>query len=131
MLGACVGIAAVLYAAPKGYLGHPLRRGPVGSMTLSQSYASPMEQEVVLPPAVTTTVAEPTPAPVPAIQETVQPTPAPVQYAAPSVTPSEAPSVSEKPTRKHSRQTARVKGTAKVRRTVGSKASPKRKTKKR
>src|SRR5208337_2975042 len=111
LLGACVGIAAVLYAAPKGYLGHPLRKGPVGSMTLSQSYASPMAQEVVVPPAVATTLAEPIPAAAPAIQETVQPTPAPIQDAAPSVTSSEAQSISKKPTRKHSPRTAKVRRT--------------------
>ncbi len=125
LLGACVGIVAVLYAAPKGYLGRPVRKGLVGPMTSSHSYTSPMQQEVVVPPPVATTVAEQTPAPAPAIQETVQPTPAPAQDAAPSVTSSDAPSVSKKPTRKRGR------GTAKVRRTVASRASAKRKTKKR
>ena len=136
LLGACVGIAAVLYAAPRGYLGHPISKGPITSLTSSQSLAGPIQQEVIVPLAVSTTVAEPTRAQVPAIQETVQPTPAqiqviqetvqptpaPVTYATPSVSPSGADSIT-KAGRKHQRRTTPA------RRTATSKASVRRKTK--
>ena len=138
LLGAFVGVVAVLYAAPKGYLGHPRWRTSTKSVTSLESSATPTEQAVGVPAAVATTVAEPapspvqetyetvqpTPAPVEAIYETVQPTPAPVQYAAPSVTSFGAPSISKKPTRTYRRRTAPV------RRAAAFRASPKTKTKK-
>jgi hypothetical protein len=125
LLGACVGVLAVLYAAPKGYLGHPRKKGSIDSVTSLESYTPPTEQAVGVPAAVATTVAEPAPSPVQAIYETVQPTPAPVHYAAPSVTSFGAPSISRKPTRTYRRRTAPVRSTA------ASKASLKPKTKKR
>ncbi len=125
LLGAFVGVVAVLYAAPKGYLGHPRRRGSIDSVTSPESYTPTTEQAVGVPAAVATTVAEPAPSPVQAIYETVQPTPAPVQYTAPSVTSFGAPSISKKPTRTYRRRTAPVRSTA------ASKASLKAKTKKR
>jgi hypothetical protein len=139
LLGAFVGVVAVLYAAPKGYLGHQRKRRSINSVTSLESYTPPTEQAVGVPAAVETTVAEPapspvqaiyetvqpTPAPVQAIYETVQPTPAPVQYVAPSVTSFGAPSISKKPTRTYRRRTAPVRST------VASKASLKPKTKKR
>jgi hypothetical protein len=139
LLGAFVGVVAVLYAAPKGYLGHPRRKGSIDSVKSLESYTPPTEQAGGVPAAVVTTVAEPapspvqaiyetvqpTPAPFQAIYETVQPTPAPVQYAAPSVTTFGAPSISKKPTRTYRRRTAPVRSTA------ASKSSLKTKTKKR
>ena len=125
LLGAFIGVVAVLYAAPKGYLGHPRKRNSIDSMTSIESSATPTEQAVGVPAAVATTVAEPAPSPVQAIYETVQPTPAPVQYAAPSVTSFGAPTISKKPTRTYRRRTAPVRSTA------ASKASLKPKTKKR
>ena len=125
LLGACVGAVAVLYAAPKGYLGHQRKRGSIDSVTSLESYAPAKEQAVGVPAAVATTAAEPAPSPVQAMYETVQPTPAPVQYTAPSVTSFGAPSISKKPTRTYRRRTAPVRSTA------GSKASLKAKTKKR
>jgi hypothetical protein len=153
LLGAFVGVVAVLYAAPKGYLGHRRRKGSIASEMSRESSATPTEQAEGVPAAVATTVAEPapspveaiyetvqptpapvqaiyetvqpTPAPVQAIYETVQPTPAPVQYTAPSVTSFGAPSISKKPTRTYRRRTAPVRSTA------ASKASLKAKTKKR
>jgi len=139
LLGAFVGVIAVLYAAPKGYLGHRRRKGSIDSGTSLESSATPTEQAVGVPAAVATTVAEPapspdqaiyetvqpTPAPVQAIYETVQPTPAPVQYTAPSVTSFGAPSISKKPTRTYRRRAAPVRSAA------ASKASLKAKTKKR
>jgi hypothetical protein len=125
LLGACVGVVAVLYVAPKGYLGHPRKKGSIDSVTSLESYTPPTEQAVGVSAAVATTVAEPAPSPVQAIYETVQPTPAPVQYAAPSVTSFGAPSISKKPTRTYRRRTAPVRSTA------ASKASLKPKTKKR
>ena len=139
LLGAFVGVVAVLYAAPKGYLGHPRRKGSIDSVKSLESCTPPTEQAGGVPAAVATTVAEPapspvqavyetvqpTPAPVQAIYETVQPTPAPVQYAAPSVTTFGAPSISKKPTRTYRRRTAPVRSTS------ASKSSLKTKTKKR
>ncbi len=125
MLGALYGVFVVLFVAPKGYLGHPRRKGSIDSVTSLESSATPTEQAVGVPAAVATTVAEPAPSPVQAIYETVQPTPAPVQYAAPSVTSFGAPSISKKPTRTYRRRTAPVRSSA------VSKASLKAKTKKR
>ena len=125
LLGAFIGVVAVLYAAPKGYLGHPRRKGPLDSVASPESYTPTTEQAVGVPAAGATTVAEPAPSPVQAIYETVQPTPAPVQYAAPSVTSFGAPSISKKPTRTYRRRTAPVRSSA------ASKASLKPKTKKR
>lgn len=139
LLGALYGVFAVLYAAPKGYLGHPRKRKSVESATSIVPYAPTTEQAVGVPAAVATTVAEPapspveaiyepvqpTPAPVQAIYETVQPAPAPVQYAAPSTMSFGAPSVSRKPTRTYRRRTAPVRSN------VASKPSLKPRTKKR
>jgi hypothetical protein len=125
LLGAFVGVVAVLYAAPKGYLGHPRRKGSIDSVKSLESCTPPTEQAGGVPAAVATTVAEPAPSPVQAIYETVQPTPAPVQYAAPSVTTFGAPSISKKPTRTYRRRTAPVRSTS------ASKSSLKTKTKKR
>jgi hypothetical protein len=130
LLGAFVGVVAVLYVAPKGYLGHPKKKGSTDSVTSVEvtpveSYAAQTEQAVGVPAAVATTAAEPAPSPVQAIYETVQPTPAPVQYAAPSTTSFGAPSISKKPTRTYRRRTAPVRSSA------ASKTSLKPKTKKR
>ena len=125
LLGACIGVVAVLYAAPKGYLGHTRRKGSIDSMSPPQSYAPTTEQAAGVPAAVATTVAEPAPSPVQAIYETVQPTPAPVQYSTPSTTSFGAPSITRKPTRTYRRRTAPVRSSA------ASKTSLKQKSKKR
>jgi hypothetical protein len=125
LLGACIGVVAVLYAAPKGYLGHARRKGSIDSMTSLESYTPTTEQAVVVPPLAAATVAEPAPPPVQAIYENVQVTPAPVQYAAPSTTSFGVPSISKKPTRTYRRRTAPVRSRA------ASKASLKTRTKKR
>jgi hypothetical protein len=125
LLGACVGVVAVLYAAPKGYLGHPRRKESIDSMKSLESYAPPTEQAVGVPAAATMSVAEPAPSSIQAIYETVQPTPAPVQYAAPTTTSFGAPSIPKKPTRTYRRRTAPVRSSA------ASKVSLKPKTKKR
>jgi hypothetical protein len=125
LLGAFVGVVAVLYAAPKGYLGHPRRKASTDLVAALESYTPSTEQAEGVPAAVATTVAEPAPSPVQAIYETVQPTPAPVRYSAPSVTTFGVPSISKKPTRTYRRRTAPVRSTA------TSKASLKTKTKKR
>ena len=138
LLGAFVGVVAVLYAAPKGYLGHPRKKESTDSVASPEPYTPTTEQAVGVPATVATTVAEPapspvtsapslvasTPAPVTPIYETVQPTPAPVQYSTPSSTSFGAPSIS-KPTRTYRRRTAPVRSTS------ASKASLKEKTKKR
>jgi len=125
LLGALYGVFAVLYAAPKGYLGHPKKRQSIDTVSSLETYVPTTEQAVGVPAAVATTVAEPTPSPVQALYETVQPTPAPVQYTAPSVTSFGAPSISKKPIRTYRRRTAPARSTA------SSKASLKPKTKKR
>ena len=142
LLGAFVGVAAVLYVAPKGYLGKSKKKASTDSatslvvkpveVTSPETYATPTEQAVGVPAPVATTVAEPAPSPVQAIYETVQPTPAPVQYAppatsfeAPSATSFGAPSILKKPTRTYRRRTAPVRSS------TTSKASLKPKTKKR
>ncbi len=127
LLGACVGVVAVLYAAPKGYLGHPRRRGSMASIASLETYTPTTEQAVGVPAAVATTVAAPAPSPVQAIYETVQPTPAPVQYAAAPTdsisTPT--PSIARKPTRTYRRRTAPTRSAA------ASKSSLKPKSRKR
>ncbi len=125
LLGACVGAVAVLYAAPKGYLGHRRRKEYVGAVTSLESYTPVAEQEAAVPAAETPAEVGPAPSPVPALYESVQPTPAPVTYASPSVTSFGAPSISKKPTRTYRRRTAPVRSTA------ASKATLKSKTKKR
>ena len=125
LLGALYGVFSVLYAAPKGYLGHPRKKESTDSVASPEPYTPTTEQAVGVPAAVATTVAEPAPSPVQAIYETVQPAPAPVQYTAPSVTSFGAPSISKKPTRTYRRRTAPVRSTA------VSKASLKPKAKKR
>ncbi len=125
LLGAFAGAVAVLYAAPKGYLGHPRKKGFSAAVTSLESYTPATEQEVEVPAAEAPAVAEPAPFPFPALYETVQPTPAPVAYSSPSTTSFGAPSILKKPTRTYRRRTAPVRSTA------ASKASLKTKTKKR
>ena len=127
LLGACVGVVAVLYAAPKGYLGHPRRKESIDTVASIEPYAQPTEQAVGVPAAATTTAVEPAPSPIQiqAIYETVQPSPAPVQFTPPSSTSFGAPTISKKPTRTYRRRTAPVRSTA------SPKASLKPKTKKR
>ncbi len=125
LLGACIGAVAVLYAAPKGYLGHRRKKESSTAVTSLESYTPATEQIVEVPAAETYVAAEPAPSSAPALYESVQPAPAPVTYASPSVTSFGAPSISKKPTRTYRRRTAPVRSTA------GSKSSLKAKTKKR
>ncbi len=125
LLGACIGAVAVLYAAPKGYLGHPKKKGSGDAITSLESYTPATVQEVEFPAVEAPAVAEVALSPVPALYESVQPTPPPVTYASASTTSFGAPSISKKPTRTYRRRTAPVRSTS------GSKASLKTKTKKR
>lgn len=111
LLGAAVGAVAVLYVAPKGYLGHRKTRSQTVSM---ETYTPETEQAVEVPAAVQPAVAEPapSPAPTPAFYETVQPAPAPVTYAAPSTTSFGAPTMAKKPTRTYRRRAAPVRSTS-------------------
>lgn len=124
LLGACIGAIAVLFAAPKGYLGHRRTRYTPTSTTSIEPY-------VVAPPepAPEVKVAEPTPAPasITAYYETVQPPAAPVTYAAPASTSFGAPTLAKKPVRSYRRRTAPVRS---VGRSVPSKVA-KAKSKKR
>jgi hypothetical protein len=124
LLGACVGAVAVLYAAPKGYLGHPRKKESSAEVTSLESYTPATEQESV-PAAEAPAAVEPAPPTAPALYETVQPAPAPVTFASSSPTSFGAPSVSKKPTRTYRRRTAPVRSTA------ASKATLRSKTKKR
>ena len=131
LLGACIGAIAVLYAAPKGYLGHRRYR-------YTPSTTTSIEPVVVTPPDTVpeVKVAEPAPAPAPApapepvhsgFYETVQPPPAPVTYTPPSTTSFGAPTLAKKPVRTYRRRTAPVRS---VSHSVPSKVA-KAKTKKR
>lgn len=114
LLGVCAGAIAVLYAAPKGYLGHPRRKGSnIAAAPIETSYAPPTVQVEVPVEAAPPTV-EPAPSPVPALYETVQPevSPAPVSYTPSSVTSFGPSSVSRKPTRTYRRRTAPVRSTS-------------------
>ena len=106
LLGVCVGAAAVLYAAPKGYLGHSRRRGSSAAVASMQTYTPATEQVDYAPIAEVPAALAPAPSPAPARYETVQPAPAPVTYSAPSVTSFGARSVTKKPIRNYRRRAA-------------------------
>lgn len=108
LLGACVGAVAVLYAAPKGYLGHRRTKSSASATSIDTFVAAPAPEPV--PEA---KEAAPEPAPIhTAFYETVQPSPAPVTYAAPSTASFGAPTLSKKPVRTYRRRTAPVRSTA-------------------
>ena len=111
LLGACVGAVAVLYAAPRGYLGHARKKESGSAITSLESYTTATEQAQVQP-AVAPAAVEPAPSPAPALYETVQPPPAPVTYTAPSSTSFGAPTLSKKPVRTYRRRTAPVRSVA-------------------
>ena len=133
LLGVTVGAIAVLYAAPRGYLGRSkkakLAAAPTTSSTPSvDTYAPTTEQAPEVPAAETPAVAEPAPspapepeaapAPAPALYESVQPAPAPVTFAAPTSSSFAAPTLTKKPTRTYRRRTAPVRGAAGTRKTL-------------
>ncbi len=114
LLGVCVGAVAVLYAAPRGYLGHPRRRGSSAAVAPFNTIYAPTTEQAVAPAEVAAAAAEPAPSPAPALYETVQPevSPAPVTYAPSSVTTFGASPASRKPTRTYRRRTAPVRSTS-------------------
>jgi hypothetical protein len=114
LLGACVGAVAVLYAAPKGYLGH--RKTKTSAATSLESY-TPVAEQAEVPTVEAPAVVEPAPSPAPALYESVQPAPAPVTYAPTPSTSFGAPTLTKKPVRTYRRRTAPVRST------VGSKAA--------
>jgi hypothetical protein len=119
VLGACVGALAVLYAAPKGYLGHRrVRYTPASTTSIEPVVVAPPEPS----PEVKVAAPEPAPAPAPvtAYYETVQPPAAPVTYAAPASTSFGAPTLAKKPVRTYRRRTAPVRS---VSRSVPSKVA--------
>ena len=133
LLGVTVGAIAVLYAAPRGYLGRSkkakLAAAPATSSTPSvDTYAPTTEQAPEVPAAEAPAVAEPAPspapepeaapAPAPALYESVQPAPAPVTFAAPTSSSFAAPTLTKKPTRTYRRRTAPVRGAAGTRKTL-------------
>ena len=128
LLGVCVGAIAVLYAAPRGYLGRKKKAAatPAPSIPSIDTYAPTTEQAPEVPAAEAPAVAEPAPspapepapAPSPAIYETVQPAPAPVTFAAPSASSFAAPTLTKKPTRTYRRRTAPVRSAAGSRKTL-------------
>jgi len=116
LLGACVGAVAVLYAAPRGYLGHRRIRYTPSTTSIEPVTSAPPEPVPEVKPAAPAPAPEPAPEPAPAFAafyETVQPPPAPVvTYAAPSTTSFGAPSAptfSKKPVRTYRRRTAPVR----------------------
>ena len=116
LLGACVGAVAVLYAAPKGYLGHRKNKSS-SAVTSLESYTPATEQAVEVQAAEAPVAVEPVPFPAPAFYETVQPAPAPVAFAPSPSTSFSTPSFSKKPTRTYRRRTAPVRSA------VGTKAA--------
>ena len=138
LLGAFVGVVAVLYVAPKGYLGRAKKKSSTDSVTSpevkpvevtpTEAYAAPpTEQALGVPAAEATTAVEPAPSPVQAMYETVQPALAPMQHVAPfQYTASfSKSSLSKGPMRTYHRRPAPL------RRASASKPVPKPKTKKR
>jgi len=135
LLGVAVGAAAVLYAAPRGYLGHRKTKATSAPTPSIDTYATTTEQAPEVPATEAPAVAEPapspalepspapepafepTPAPAPAIYETVQPAPLPVSYSAPSTTSFGAPTLT-KPTRTYRRRTAPVRSAAGSKKTL-------------
>jgi hypothetical protein len=117
LLGACIGAVAVLYAAPRGYLGHRKRKASTAAMSID-SYAPAPEHADVVQYAEAPAAAEPAPAPAaapapspaPALYESVQPAPAPVTYSSPTPASFGAPSLAKKPTRTYRRRTAPIRG---------------------
>ncbi len=127
LLGVAVGAIAVLYAAPRGYLGHPRKRGTSAAVAPVETTYTPATEQAEAPAEVAAATVEPAPSPAPALYETVQPqvSQTPVTYAQPSVATFGASPVSRKPTRTYRRRTAPVRSTS------ASKATRSTKSKKR
>ena len=131
LLGVCVGAVAVLYAAPRGYLGHPRRRESSATVTQVETTYAPPTEQAEAPAEVAAVATEPAPSPATtpalALYETVQPqvSPPPITYALPSVTTFGASPTIRKPTRTYRRRTPPVRSTS------ASKAPRSTKTKKR
>ena len=124
LLGVVVGAIAVLYAAPRGYLGHRKKAAstPAPSTSSVDTYAPMTEQAPEVPATEAPAVAEPAPSPAsaaPALYETVQPKPAPVTFAAPAASSFAASTLTKKPMRTYRRRTAPVRSAA------GSRKTPK------
>ena len=135
LLGVAVGAVAVLYAAPKGYLGHRKTKATAAPTPPIDTYVTTTEQAPEVPAADAPAVAEPapspapepapepafepTPAPAPAMYETVQPPPAPVTFSAPTSTSFGAPTLTKKPTRTYRRRTAPVRSAAGSKKSLG------------
>jgi len=109
LLGVCIGAIAVLYAAPRGYLGHSRKKVSGAAVEPVEMTFAQTEEQVVPPADVFTAAAdpEPTPSPPPALYENVQPelAPPPVTYTPSSAISFGAP-VPRKPTRTYRRRTA-------------------------
>ncbi|MBI3858996.1 MAG: hypothetical protein HY296_01970 [Thaumarchaeota archaeon] len=125
LLGACVGAVAVLYAAPRGYLGHPRRKASSAAVASLKTYTTATEQAKNTPTVDVPVAVVPAPSSAPPMYETVQPAPAPVTYTPPTSSSFGAPSIAKKPTRNYRRRSAPARST-----TV-SKATRTTKTKKR
>jgi hypothetical protein len=145
LLGVCVGAVAVLYAAPKGYFGHPKKKG--SSTTTIESYAPATEQAVEVKAAEAPAVVEPAPSPAPepepaespasapepehaptfptALYETVQPAPTPVTFAPLPSTTISGHTFTKKPTRIYRRRTAPVRTVRNTVHTRAAKSKPK------
>ena len=136
LLGVCVGVVAVLFAAQEGYLGHRRRKASIDLMTSFETsppkapFIPKMEEEAGVPAVVATTVAEPAPSPITPTYETVQSNPAPLRNSTHLSTSFRAPTMT-KPTRTYRRRAAPVWNThtasmasvrPRTRKTLGEKA---------
>ena len=123
LLGVVVGALAVLYAAPKGYLGHRKTKS-AAPLTRIDTYATTAEQAREVPATVAPAVAQPAPSPAPepahatAMYESVQPAPRPVTYSARSTSSFGAPTLTKKPTQTYRRRTAPVRSSAGSKKTL-------------
>jgi hypothetical protein len=124
LLGASVGVIAVVYAASRGYLGRKKTKAASTPAPSIESYATSTEHAPKVPTADAPSAVEhapfPTPEPTPepspepttSFYETVQPPPAPITYALPFPSSSESPTLTKKPTRTYRRRSAPVRGAA-------------------
>lgn len=110
LLGACMGAVAVLYAAPKGYLGHRKKKGSeaVASLETYTTATGQVDSPTVEVPA----TVEPAPSAVTPLYESVQPAFAPVTYNIPASTTFGGSTITKKPTRTYRRRSVPVRSSA-------------------
>jgi hypothetical protein len=95
-LGVAVGALAVLYAAPKGYLGHPKKAATAIVPSPIDTYVQTTEQAPEVPATEAPAVVEPAPSPAP--EPVTEPEPAFEPAPAPTLTSEPAPEPAPAPT---------------------------------